>query len=130
MRVNQKDKFECAICKKSFAVNKIISGALVRDSVSQVIRSEHQEWSTDVYICRNDLSHYGGKYVQILLESEKGELSILEEEVLKSIEDQQLITTDIDTDISTRKLTTCCHDNGNDWCKSRKFNLICSGSLK
>ena len=103
MRVNQKDKFECAICKKSFAVNKIISGALVRDSVSQVIRSEHPEWSTDVYICRNDLSHYRGKYVQILLESEKGELSILEEEVLKSIEDQQLITTDIDTEFEDKR---------------------------
>lgn len=44
------------------------------------------------HICRSDLSAYRSEYVHALLESEKGELSELENEVLESLQKQELIS--------------------------------------
>jgi len=74
----------------------MVAGALVRNAVVNLIKTEHPDWSADGYICRNDLSRYRNQYVEDLLEAEKGELSSLEEEVLNSIQAHQVLSTNID----------------------------------
>jgi len=74
----------------------MVAGALVRNAVVNLIKTEYPDWSADGYICRNDLSRYRNQYVEDLLEAEKGELSSLEEEVLNSIQAHQVLSTNID----------------------------------
>jgi uncharacterized membrane protein len=79
-----------------FPLNQMMAGALIRDAIAHVIKAEHSDWSAEGFICRTDLSHYRNKYIQDLLESEKGELSSLEQEVVNSIQAQQVLATNID----------------------------------
>ena len=92
----QHRRHNCAVCGKEFPKNELVSGALVRNTVADVIRKNHPQWSSDKFICREDLARYRSEYVRFLLESEKGELTSLEEEVLESLRQHELLTTDAD----------------------------------
>lgn len=96
MRRNQPEQQKCSVCRKTLPVNEMVAGTLVRTAVVAMITSEHPNWSFEGYICREDLSRYRNKYVQDLLESEKGELSSLEQEVVDSIQAQQVLATNVD----------------------------------
>lgn len=86
----------CAICGKSFPESKLVSGEVIRKEIEAEIRRFHPDWSTDRFICRTDLTEVRGRYVHSLLESEKGELSSLEHEVVKSLREHELLSENID----------------------------------
>lgn len=73
---------KCAICAKDFSERDVLPGAAIRDTVSELILPDHPDWSQDAFICRPDLSRYSTNYVESLIESERGELSSLEKEVI------------------------------------------------
>src|SRR5574337_386148 len=79
---NQKESTRpCAICGKLFPLRHLISGELVRKELAAEICRTVPGWSPQMYICRPDLTESRGRYVHDLLESERGELSSLEQEV-------------------------------------------------
>jgi uncharacterized membrane protein len=82
----------CAICGKSFAQRDLVAGAVVRQNVVELILQDHPEWSPESFICRADLTRYRSKYVRAILESEKGELTSLEQEVLTSLQQHEILT--------------------------------------
>lgn len=88
----------CAICGKTFPAPEVVTGEALRPQIADQIRKTHPEWSASSFICRSDLAAFRMAYVQSLLESEKGELSTLEQEVLVSIHKHELITKDIDAE--------------------------------
>lgn len=90
--------FRCDICGKDFRPRDIVVGALVRDSVSDIIKKDYPGWSNESYICRADLSIYRKSYVHALLETEKGELTELENEVIDSLNKHELIASDVDSE--------------------------------
>jgi uncharacterized membrane protein len=89
-------KFPCDICKRSFSKGELTEGDSIRAQIFNLIKSDHPEWSTENRICRNDLALYRMKHVQKILSSEKGELTSLEEEVLRSLKEHELIADNVD----------------------------------
>ncbi|MEJ2362079.1 MAG: DUF1003 domain-containing protein [Gammaproteobacteria bacterium] len=87
----------CAICGKTFTAHHIVSGELVRKEIADEILKTHPDWSAEKYICRPDLAEFRDKYVHNLLESEKGELSSLEQDVIRSMRQHELLSTDVET---------------------------------
>ncbi|MBI5199681.1 MAG: DUF1003 domain-containing protein [Nitrospirae bacterium] len=88
----------CTICGKTFATHDVTAGAFVSKPVVQAILRDHPDWSAENYICRADLARYRAEYVHSLLESEKGELTHLEQEVLKSLREHELLSTNVDAE--------------------------------
>jgi uncharacterized membrane protein len=88
----------CAICGKTFPKRDLVPGAAVRDVIVKEIAHDHPDWSPESLICRSDLAKYRANYVHLLLESEKGELTTLEQEVLHSIREHELLSKDVDTE--------------------------------
>ncbi len=87
---------ECAICGKTFASRDVISGEIIRAEISAEIQKSQPEWSANKFICRNDLAIFRNKYVHALLESEKGELSVLEHEVMQSLREHEILSTNVE----------------------------------
>jgi len=87
----------CAICGASFSPRKLLSGAIVRPAIADTIRLEHPGWSTENFICLDDLARYRGRYVHSLLESERGELTALERGVIDSLREHELLSEDVDS---------------------------------
>jgi len=86
----------CAICGRSFERRQLVVGALVRPSVADLIRLDHPEWSSEKSICKKDLGVYRGRYVHSLLESERGELTNLDREVLESLREHETLSENVD----------------------------------
>jgi uncharacterized membrane protein len=87
----------CAICGKSFSPRNVISGELIRKEIAAEILKSHPDWSPEKFICKADLADFRGKYVHSLLESEKGELSSLEQEVVRSLREHELLSEDVES---------------------------------
>jgi uncharacterized membrane protein len=88
----------CAVCGNSFPVRSLVPGGTVRDIISEEILRDHPHWSSNSYICRADLAKYRTNFVRSLLQSETGELTSLEREVLDSIRDHELLSKDVDSE--------------------------------
>jgi len=88
----------CAVCGKTFSAAALVSGETIRDAVAREILKDHPGWTTESFVCRPDLNRYRARYVHSLLESERGELSSLEREVLGSLRDHELLARDVETE--------------------------------
>jgi len=76
-----------------------MAGAVVRPAVADEIRRAHPDWSPEQFICQADLATFRGKYVHSLLESEKGELTSLEQDVLRSLREHETLSSNVDAEL-------------------------------
>ncbi len=89
----------CAICGKSFPSRNVVSGEIVRKEIAEEIRKVFPAWSPEHFICHGDLTDVRGKYVHALLESERGELSTLEREVVRSLREHEILASNVDAEL-------------------------------
>jgi uncharacterized membrane protein len=89
---------ECAVCGQSFPPRNLVPGGAVRDLIAAEILRDHPGWSAESFICRPDLARYRMEYVGRLLQSEKGELSSLEHEVLDSMREHEVLAKNVDAE--------------------------------
>jgi uncharacterized membrane protein len=94
----------CQICNQPKHLNEVLPVELIRPAIAEVIRKAHPEWPPGGYICLGDLNRYRTQYVQEVLEQEGGELSELEQQVVESLHEQELLSTDINAQFD-RELT-------------------------
>lgn len=123
------DRQDCAVCGKSFASKDLIPAAAVRDIVSAAIAREHPGWTSESFICRPDLARYRTNYVHGLLESEKGELTNLEQEVLHSIQDHEVLAKNVDAEFEQKwtlgeRLADRIADFGGSWAFLISFGVF------
>ena len=88
----------CQVCKQRKTMDEVLYGELVRPSVVETIRKRYPDWSDFGYICLNDLNHFRAEYIEDVLEEDKGELSLLESEVVRSMAEHDLLSRDINRD--------------------------------
>lgn len=89
----------CAVCGKSFPAHDVVSGEIVRKEIAAEIRKGFPAWSSEHFICRSDLANVRGRYVHALLESERGELSNLEHEVVRSLREHEILASNVDAEL-------------------------------
>jgi uncharacterized membrane protein len=87
----------CQICGSSD--RKVLRrAAIVRPVVRDVATANGRSWDDDGWICVDDLQRYQLRYVQSLLESEKGELTELEREVVRALREQEILSKNPDAE--------------------------------
>ena len=89
----------CFICNSKTTLQP---SEVVRPAVSAFIKSDHPEWGPGLYICHKDLSAYRYKYFKSILESERGELSTLDNEVLDSLKNQDTISENVSAEYQSK----------------------------
>jgi len=98
------ETFLCQICKGQKKLSEVIPAELIHEPIVGTIRKTHPDWSSSGFICITDLNEFRAKYVKDVLEMEKGELSTLEEQVIKSLKENELLSKNINTEFE-QKLT-------------------------
>lgn len=86
----------CAVCGRTLPARDLVPGELVRPEVAEELSRAAPGWTPDRAVCHADLAKARTAYVHDLLESEKGELSSLEKDVLRSLREHELVSTDIE----------------------------------
>ncbi len=91
----------CQICGKTKQRSEVLPADLVRDSIRDLIRETHPDWSASSYICLADLNDYRNKRVERVLAEEKGEYSELEKEVIQSLEEHELLSQNVNPEFES-----------------------------
>lgn len=89
----------CDICHQNFDETEVLSGHGIRNEVERLIKNEYPEWSDEGTICKSDYNVFRLRYVSSMIEEETGEIKEIEKDVLKSINENELIAENIDRDM-------------------------------
>ena len=94
----------CQICNKSKKMSELMPVMSIRNSLVELIKNDGNQLDLNGFVCVEDLNKLRGRYVQNLLEVEKGELSSFDKEVLESIINKDLLSKNVTQDFD-EKLT-------------------------
>jgi uncharacterized membrane protein len=104
MARKQQKTLICQICGKQKKPGEVIPAELIREPIIKIIRKTHPDWSSSGFICISDLNHFRAKYVEDIIRRDKGEISALEKQVVKSLEKQGLLSENVNI-VFERRLT-------------------------
>lgn len=85
----------CHISGKKNPANELYKGSGLRKSLFDLIHADFPDFTEDSYISIEELNKYRKKYLELVVQSERGELSQLDQEVLKAINKDQLLSSDL-----------------------------------
>lgn len=105
MAKNNSKTITCQICRQEKKINEAMPAEVIRSSVAELIKKKRKDWDTKGFICYDDLNHFREEYIKNVIETETGELSALESEVVKSMKQHELLTKNINAEFE-RKLTS------------------------
>jgi len=94
----------CQICKKTRSPHSGMVAELVRPSLLEFIKKERPGVDSKGFICFDDLGEFRKNYVKEVLQEEIGELSALDKEVIESLEQHEILSSDISKQFE-KKLT-------------------------
>ena len=94
----------CQICQKTKKMSELMPVMSVRNSLLELIKNNDSQLDVNGFICIEDLNKLRGRYVEKILEEEKGELSSFDKEVLESIVNKDLLSKNVSQDFD-EKLT-------------------------
>ena len=94
----------CQICKKSKSPNSGMIAELIRPSLLEFVKKKVPDLDSKAFVCFEDLGEFRKEYVKEVLEDEIGELSVLDQEVVESLEQHEILSADISSQFD-RKLT-------------------------
>jgi uncharacterized membrane protein len=97
-------KLICQICKKPKSSHDGTIAELIRPSLAEFIKKRMPDWDGKGFICFDDLGEFRKDYVKEVLQDEIGELSDLDHEVIQSLQQHEILSSDISKQFQ-KKLT-------------------------
>ena len=94
----------CQICKKSKSPHEGQLAEFIRPSLLEFIKKSVPTFDEKAFICLDDLGRFRKNYVHDVLEDELGELSALDQEVIESLHEHEILSSNIEKQFE-RKLT-------------------------
>ncbi len=122
--------FICAICKRPFLREEVLPASLVRENIGKLIAARAPDWSDASFICRPCLNGIRLDYVREAMENDRGALGELEQQVLTSITEGELLSENINTSFEeTRTLGERVADMVADFGGSWRFIFLFFGVM-
>src|SRR6266571_9495644 len=81
----------CQVCGNSYTAHTVLPGSLMRDNIAALITARLPSWDPAGFICRSCLNRFRAEFVRSEMEKDRGELSAIEEKVVRSLHDGELI---------------------------------------
>src|SRR6266478_5801430 len=97
-------KLICQICKKPKSPHDGMPAELIRPSLLEFIKKRMPGWDGTGFICLDDLGNFRKDYIKEVLEDEIGELSALDHEVIESLQQHEIVSSNIEKQFE-KKLT-------------------------
>jgi len=104
MKETAPTKHICQVCKKQKSPRDGMIADVIRPSLVEFIQKRIPEWDGKGFICFDDLGEFRKNYVKEVLQEEIGELSALDNEVIESLQQHEILSSDISKQFE-KKLT-------------------------
>jgi uncharacterized membrane protein len=86
------NEIKCPVCGKDYPEEAMIAGYGIHHEVEELIRAEVPSWTDNSFICENDFNRFRRNYILTLVAEEQGEIRKLEQEVIDSIHENDLLS--------------------------------------
>jgi uncharacterized membrane protein len=103
MTHSRQNNHVCQVCGKDSSHADLVSAALVRPAIASLIEKNVPQWSSEGWICTDDLNTYRVEFIRTVLEEEKGDLTAIEEKVLESMKSQELLSTHVENEFQASR---------------------------
>jgi uncharacterized membrane protein len=90
-RMEEQETYPCQVCGEKKKKTQVVPAGLVPGPIAEVIKKEYPAWSADGHICTADLNRFRADYVGKVLQKERGDLALLEENVKNSMKEHELL---------------------------------------
>src|SRR5436190_14280479 len=94
----------CQICKKPKPPHSGMIAELIRPSLLEFIKKKLPDLDSNGFICLDDMGEFRKDYIKEVLQDEIGELSVLDNEVIESLHQHEILASNIEEQFE-RKLT-------------------------
>lgn len=95
----------CIVCGPGKRHGVLVPLSSVREPILDLIREEHPDIGPEARICSTHLNRYRDLYVRRAIEADKGQLDELERDVVRSIEENDLLSANADEAFDERRST-------------------------
>jgi uncharacterized membrane protein len=86
----------CQICGKTKLLNQGQVAEMIRPSLLESMRKRYPKWDGHGFVCFDDIGDCRRDYVKEVLQEELGELTALDQEVVESLREHEIITSNIE----------------------------------
>jgi uncharacterized membrane protein len=90
--------FPCPICGKERRTNGAVHAEMVHGPTIEVLLGKRPGWSPEGLVCADCLNQARAEHLSKALEKERGEISELEGAVIRSLEEQEVLSQDINAE--------------------------------
>ncbi|MHB8085660.1 MAG: DUF1003 domain-containing protein [Dehalococcoidia bacterium] len=120
MARKQQEEVICSICKEKKKLSDTIPSESIREPLADMIHKVYPEWTPSGCICTTDFNQFRAKYIRKMLEADKGELTTLEEQVMKSLREQEILSKNVNVEFDEKltvgeRMADRVADNAGSW---------------
>jgi len=110
----------CQVCKSEKKMGEVMPSSLVRGVIAERIGAACPDWAPGSYICITDLNRFRNEYLTDIIKKDKGELTEIEDDVVRSLKEQELLSRDLNLEYDRRlsmgqRLADKIADFGGSW---------------
>jgi uncharacterized membrane protein len=117
--MNSKSKFKSTISGLEFSEKEKVYGHQIRQAVLNLIQKDHPDFKDNDCLSNSELNIYREKYISKYLQTEVGELSDLQQKVLKSLSNGKSLVSKVEYEKDNRtfgqKVADKVADFGGSW---------------
>ena len=100
--VSDNQVVKCQVCDKELRRDEDVPVELVAEPLAAILRRDRPGWDRAGYVCRDHLAAARSEQVLGLLKDERGEQTEIEQEIVHSISEQELLVRNVDAEFDER----------------------------
>jgi uncharacterized membrane protein len=90
------------ITKKEIKKGEAVNAHEIREGIYKLIKTDHPDFDQDCSITLDELNHYRRLYLSSLIEQERGELDVIDKDVIKALKNNSILSENIEDAIEGR----------------------------
>lgn len=90
------------LSKKEIQKGEEVKASDIREGIYNLIKTEHPDFSKESFITLAELNHYRRLYLTSLIIQEKGELAIIDRDVMEAIKNNSILSENIQDEIEAK----------------------------
>jgi uncharacterized membrane protein len=92
----------CSLTNNELPVQDLVLAGTIKSEIIILIKEQYPSWNGEGYIAAGIVNKFRAIYVQKVLEKEKGEVTQLEQEIIESINNHEILSKNIDFEMQDK----------------------------
>ncbi len=89
------------ISKNEIPIGEEMKGGDIREGIFRMIITDYPDFNGDSYISLSELNHYRRHYLASLIKQERGELAVIDQDVMDAIKNNSILSENIQDEIES-----------------------------